>query len=265
MYDKYFRISTVSPAREVLMLAARLGSLILLTCLSFPSSAQNTKNTQTWFEYMLNVPFANSFNVENAFVYSTLLGTPRWQSADYTPTLEYSVTQHIDLSTSVTLSYTAQTESYNTFEIRPVIGTRIHFTPNKRVLTRLYLRLERRSFLNLETHEWERSLRPRIRAEGLIPINKKSYYDDNLWYGIADAELLFTNEDVTERFANRFRLRFGVGYRLSYTSRFEAIFMAQKSRSGINEDFSSTDQIFRFRYKHFLRKHKPTKMSGSGN
>jgi hypothetical protein len=239
--------------------------LMLLAVAAFPANGQSTTNTQIWAEYMVNYPFANSFNVENAFAYSTVMGSPRWRAAYYTPTLEYALTQNIDLSGAATLSYTAQTESYNTFEVRPVIGTRIHFTPNRRILTRLYLRMEQRNFLNLDTYEWEHSLRSRIRAETLIPINKKSYYDDNLWYGIADVEFLFTSEDVAERFANRFRARMGIGFRLRYTSRFEVIYMAQKSRNGIDEDFSSSDQIFRIRYKQFLNKHKPTRMSGSGN
>jgi hypothetical protein len=220
-------------------------------------------NSQFWLEYMLNYPFANAFNLENAFVYSTLADTPRWRAFDFSPTLEYSLTPHIDLNVGCTFSYTAQTEDYNTFEIRPVVGTRIHLTPNKRVLTRVYFRVEQRNFLNLDTDTWETVVRPRIRAEALIPISRKSYYDDKLWYGIVDMELLFSKDDVQERFANRFRARMGIGYRLSYTSRFEFIYMIQQSRSGIDEDYQTSDNIFRFRYKHYLRKKKPTKLSGS--
>ena len=40
--------------------------------------AQTTE--QVWEEYMLNYPFADSFNLENAFVYSTLLGKPKWRA-----------------------------------------------------------------------------------------------------------------------------------------------------------------------------------------
>ena len=223
-------------------------------------------NHQLWFEYMLNYPFANSFNLENTFVYSTLLNSPRWWSYEYTPTLEYSVDAHIDVLFGVTLSYTAQTDDYNTFEVRPYLGTRIHITPHKRVLTRIYLRLEDRNFKNLDTKDWETVWRPRVRLEALVPINKKSAFEDKLWYGIVDAEWLFSEDnDVDERFANRFRLRIGVGYRLSYSSRFEFIYMAQQSKNGIDDSFSTSDNIFRFRYKHYLRKKKPTKMSGTGN
>jgi hypothetical protein len=239
-------------------------SVLLWLAVSQPLAAQSP-NTQFWAEYMLNYPFANSFNLENAFVYSTLANSPRWRSLEYTPTLEYSLTQHIDVTLGCVLSYTAQTENYNTFEIRPVLGTRVNFTPNRRVQARIYLRLEQRNFLNLDTHEWETVMRPRARAEMLFPINHKDIHDDKLWYGIADVELLFATDDVKERFANRFRARAGVGYRLSYTSRFEFLYMIQQSRSGINEDYQTSDNIFRFRYKHYLRKKKPTKSSGTGN
>lgn len=86
-----------------------------------------------------------------------------------------------------------------------------------------------------------------------------------MWYGIVDAEVLFTDDEINERFANKFRLRLGVGYRLNYSYRFEFIFMNQQSRTGTDEDFTSSDNIFRFRVKHYLRKTKPSDASGVGN
>ncbi|HTF16789.1 MAG TPA: DUF2490 domain-containing protein [Chryseolinea sp.] len=239
--------------------------LFVWLALAAPTAFAQSSNGQLWAEYMLNYPFANSFNLENAVVYSTAFTSPKWRSIDYTPTLEYSLFAWMDLSTAVTLAYTAQTEDYNTFEIRPSIGTRIHFTPNRRVLLRAYLRIEQRNFENLDTKEWDQSYRPRARAEALIPINRKSYFENKLWYGIVDFELLFTSDDVEERFANRFRLRMGIGYRLSASSRFEAIYMLQESRNGIDQEFTSTDNILRLRYRHYLRKHTSQKMEGSGN
>ena len=150
-------------------------------------NAQST-NEQLWFEYILNYSFANSYNLENAFKYSTLLNTPRWYAFEFTPTLDYSLTNNIDISLSTVLEYTAQTESVNTFEVRPVLGTRIHITPNRRILTRVFIRLEQRNIQNLDTKDWDNVWRPRFRAEMLIPINKKSFFDDKLWYGVVDAE-----------------------------------------------------------------------------
>lgn len=235
----------------------------ILTC-CYPLHAQD-KNGQTWVEYMLNYPFANSFNLENAVTYSTLLESPRWYAFDYTPSLEWSVTSHIDVIGQVVFSYTKQNDSYNTFELRPVIGSRIHITPNKRILTRVLLRLEQRNFKNLETKEWDQVYRPRIRFESIIPISHNSYYTDKLWYGLLDAEWLFVTDDVAERFANRFRVRAGVGYRLNYNFRFEILYMNQQSRDETEDGFVSSDNIIRFRIKHYVNKAKPSKTSGTGN
>jgi len=214
---------------------------------------------------MLNTPVAKVVNIENAFVFSTLLTSPRWYSAEYTPTAEYSINPHLDLLIGATFSYTLQTEDYNTFEIRPTVGAKIHLTPHRRVLLRVLFRVEHRSIVNLDTDEWQSTLRPRTRAEAIVPINKKSFSEDKLWYALADAEWFFTIDDVDERFANRFRVRVGVGYRLNYSSRFEFIYMNQQSKNGVDNAFESSDNIYRFRYKHFLRKHRPTNSSGTGN
>ncbi len=240
--------------------------ILLITILALVPAKVNAQKTnqQMWFEYMLNYSFANSFNLENAFTYSTILNNEKWRALDYAATLEYSLNQHFDFQAGVLLSYTTQKESYNTFEFRPMFGTRIFFTPNRRIQTRLLLREEMRNFKNLETNTWETVWRPRARFESLIPINKKSYYENDMWYGILDAELLFVNNDVSERFANRFRLRTGIGYRLNYAFRFEFVYMLQQSKDEIDGGFESSDNVFRFRLKHYLRKSKPVKIEGNG-
>ena len=251
----------------VLNLVRRWCIIGLVICVAIrPSSLQaQTVNEQVWLEAMLNYAFAKSYNFENIIQYSTLLDSPRWRSLEYNPLVQRSLGTHFDLLTGVTVVYTNQTEQYNTFEIRPAIGGRIHFTPKRRILTRLYVRLEQRNIENLSAKTWESTFRPRIRAEVLIPINRKSFHDDKLWYGLVDAEWFFTIDDVNERFANRFRLRTGIGYRLNYTSRFEFVFMIQESKKAIGDSFYSTDNVFRFRYRHYLRKEKPSKLSGTGN
>jgi hypothetical protein len=242
-------------------------SLQIITCLVFTASLVRAQSPtkQAWFEYMLNYPFAKKFNLENAFTYSTLIDKPRWWALDYAPTLEYALSPRIDLMVASTFSYTLQSEDYNSFEVRPMLGTKIHVTPHQRILLRILLRFEMRNIKNLDTKEWQTTFRPRSRAELLMPINKRSMSADKLWYGLVDAELFFTIEDVEERFANRFRLRAGLGYRANYGSRFEFIYTLQKSKNSIDDNFYTADNIFRFRYKHYLRKHKPTNSTGTGN
>ena len=109
--------------------------LALMSVICAPRSADaQSPNEHLWFEYMLNYPFANSFNLENTFTYSTLLNTPKWTAFDYSPTIEFSLTNHINFLAGGTLAYTNQVEDYDSFEGRLMIGTRIHFTPNSRII-----------------------------------------------------------------------------------------------------------------------------------
>lgn len=243
-------------------------AFILFSILFFnktPFAHAQSVNQQAWFEYMLNYPFANSFNLENAFTYSTLLSQPKWRAVEYNGTVEYSISPSFDIVGAGLISYTLQNDNYNTLELRPMLGTKIYFTPNRRIQMRLLLRLEQRNFQNLDTKEWEHVMRPRARAEVVIPLNQDSYFKDNLWYAVMDAEWLFVTTDVKERFANRFRFRIGAGYRLNYSFRFEVLYMNQQSRNGIDEAFSSSDNVLRIRLKHFLRATKPAKTGGDGN
>ena len=104
-----------------------------------------------------------------------------------------------------------------------------------------------------------------MRAEAIIPINRNSFFEDKLWYALTDFEALFTTNDVKERFANRVRIRVGIGYRFSYSLRVEFMYMLQESRYAIDDSFSSSDNIFRFRLKQYFHKSKPSKAGGTGN
>ena len=235
--------------------------------LSTTASAQS--NNQFWVEAMSNNPFANVYNMETAFTYATALTEkPKWSSYDLQVTLDRSFSQNIDLQGSLLISSTIQDDSLSTREIRPAIGTRIHFTPNRRILTRALIRFENRNLLNTETDTWSSSNRSRIRLESLVPFNKPNMFaGDKLWYGLFDAEFFFVlDKNLHERYANRYRFRAALGYRLSYTWRFELMYTLQESRNTIGSEFTTTDNIFRVRVRHFLNKAKPSKVSaGNGN
>lgn len=225
------------------------------------------QSSQLWNEYMLNYPFANSWNVEFASTYSTVLETPKWRSLDFQVTPEYSISQHVDVMGALYGGQTFQNQSLSTFEIREMLGTRIHFTPNKRILTRLLIRFEQRNQLNQETDVWQHSTRSRLRAESVIPLNKPTMGSgDKLWYAIADVESFFVmDQDVQERFANRLRVRAGIGYRINYSIRLELMYTLQQSKNILDGNFETTDNIFRIRVKQYLNKSKPSAVQGPGN
>lgn len=234
------------------------GCIILFFFTVISAFGQSTTETQLGGDYILKYPFANLYNLEYRAVYSTALGNSEWSSIGSSVAIERSVGSHIDISVLGLLRYTEQNTTYNTLELRPTIAARYHITPNKRILTRFYVRFENRHIKDEGTNVWTTTNRLRLRPELIVPINKKSYYEDKMWYGIMDAEW-FTNldGDQKEQFANRFRFRLGIGYRYTYGLRFEAIYTAQNSKQTIDDDFERTDSIFRLRFRQYLRKHKP--------
>lgn len=244
----------------------QLRSFLLMMLVLFAGKVDGQESSkQIWNEYMFNLPFAQVYNLELAANYSTVLDSPKWRSFEFQATPEWTISQRLDLMGGFLLGNTFQNETTNTVELRGMLGTRIHLTPHKRILTRLLVRFEQRNQRDQETAQWENSQRSRIRAETIIPINKKSMFAGNqLWYGMLDAEyFLVFDQDLEERFANRFRLRAGIGYRLSNSFRFEFVYTMQQSKNTIDGNFSTTDNIFRFRIKQFLN--KPSRLQGNGN
>jgi hypothetical protein len=248
------------------LLKVRIVRFFVLLAAGYSTESAGQSN-QSWTEYMLNYPFANSWNVEFAATYATVLEQPKWRSFDVQVTPEYSISQHFDVMGALLVSETFQNKALSTFEVREMLGTRIHFTPNKRILTRLLIRFEQRNQKDQETDRWSHSTRSRLRAETVIPLNKPTMFaGDNLWYAVADAEAFFIkDQDVQERFANRLRIRAGLGYRFSYALRIELMYTLQQSKNTLDGDFFTSDNIFRFRIKQYLNKSAPQKDKGTGN
>jgi hypothetical protein len=129
------------------------------------------------------------------------------------------------------------------------------------------VRFEQRNIKSKETDEWTSAYRSRFRFESQIPFNNPTMFNkDKLWYGIVDAEwFIVIDEDVKERFANRFRFRSGIGYRINYNFRLEFVYTYQESRNQYDDNTYSRDNLYRVRFRHFINKSKPSKVLGVGN
>jgi hypothetical protein len=241
-----------------------------LCCLAQDAFAQQRINLQLWQDCVVDRPFGkrNQFLFETEFSYQTVLTSDnKWRSFNATPDIEWSVFRRLDLIGALAIAYTQQNDTTNTFELRPIAGARWYFTPGWRIETRMLIRFEYRNNYVIDTKQWESEGRTRIRAEFLVPINKKRYSADHMAYALADGELFFPfKNEVSERYSNRFRARIGLGYRLNYNWRAEAIYTLQRSRNEIGDSFGTVDNILRLRLKIFLPlKHKDTKKNDTGS
>jgi hypothetical protein len=67
--------------------------------------------------------------------------------------------------------------------------------------------------------------------------------DDGTRYLLADWEWFIPLDDVAERYANKQRIRAGIGYRRSVRWRFEVLYIWNRSRNTVTDGFTTSDNI----------------------
>jgi len=137
----------------------------------------------------------------------------------------------------------------------PTYGPSIReLPPKRRVVVRDRVLLESRNFFYFGAGSGSSSdVRVRNRLELLMPINRANLTDDGARYWFVDWEAFMPAGEPDERFANKHRLRAGLGYRPSQAWRFEAVYAWTRSRNTIEEGFTSSDNIIDFRLKRVFQ------------
>jgi hypothetical protein len=191
-------------------------------------------------------------------------GEPGWRNLDVTPNVEYSPNGWLDLVGETVIGYTKQTDDVNSLELSPRIGVRLHLwsrytgavirkrelLPKRRLVVRNLLRLESRNlFYSGAGSGSDSSWRFRNRLEFLLPLNKPKLTDDGAAYALADWEWFVPLDEPEERFANRQRIRTGLGYRRSAAWRYEVLYMWTRSRNTLEDGFATSDNIIDVRVK----------------
>jgi hypothetical protein len=181
---------------------------------------------------------------------------------EVTPSLEFSRGKWFDVVGELNLSRTRQTDDLNTTEITPRLGLRFHVLsnlidtllkekrPKRRFVLRNFARIEWRNLYYSDETPQSSTVRLRDRVETLFPINRPRITDDGAIYASADAEWFWPRQDLAERFANKQRLRVGIGQRRSYAWRLEALYVWDRSRDSASEGFTKASSAVDVRVRH---------------
>jgi hypothetical protein len=239
---------------------------LLLVCAPVVS-AQTT--TQLWGNLTFNWVKSDRLVYELDFEPKALLdapdGAPDWRNLDVTPNVEYSPTGWLDIVADTTIGRTMQTDDVDSTEVTPRLGLRFHLfsriqqffiaeqAPVRRIVVRDLVRVESRNFFYSGGDVTsESTFRFRNRLEFLLPLNKPRITDDGARYWLADWEWFVPLDDPEERFANRQRIRTGIGYRRSFNWRYELLYIWTRSRDTLGEGFSTTENIIDVRVKRLF-------------
>ena len=184
---------------------------------------------------------------------------------DITPTVEYYPASWIDLVGETDVGYTRQSDDVNTTQLTPRLGFRLNllnnlrehahlaYQPLGRIRVGTLVRFEyRNTWYNdgeSPAHEW----RLRMRLESKAGINHADMGLDCTLYGLADFEYFVTLEGATdERFVSQARARAGLGYRFSYKTRAEILYIREWTRKEEGGAATPNANILDLRLKLFF-------------
>ena len=246
--------------------------VVLLTALLIGLSAAEARpqaNLQLWgnvtFDWLHSPRVVYSLDLEPKVLLTKPDGDPSWRSLDVTPSVEYVAKKWLDFIGELVTGYTKQTDDVNSVEVTPRAGVRLHLfsrevpvrgprlrelPPARRIVVRELIRVEGRTlFYTGDGSGSDSSVRFRNRLELLAPLNRERLTDDGARYLQADWEWFIPLGEPDERFANKQRIRAGVGYRRSEAWRFEALYIWTRSRNTIEDGFKTSDNIIDIRLK----------------
>lgn len=228
--------------------------ITLLLIISFQLlSAQD--NYQIWMEYKPTYSFQKNYKLAMRTSLRTNFVDPRWRTFELRLMPEKKLSKHFDVLTSLSFLETLQYHEFSTFEIRPAIGMRWHFLPERRVSSGVLLKLEFRNVLKQESDDWTYTTRPRLRVFGSMPITEKSMKPDKVLYATSFIEFFYQNEDdIQERYANRYWIRLGLGYKFNKKLQLELLYDRQDTKNTITANYDDLEivNIFVCSLKHKL-------------
>ena len=198
-------------------------------------------------------------------------GGDPWRYLYGTGLVEYYPSPWVDLTGELVTGLNRQNEDLKSFETTVRLGFRLHLIrqiynspfikqirperiSDQRFSVAFLSRLERRNFSYYGDRSSESDVRWRNRLEFKFALNKASLAEDGVWYLITDSES-FTplgNDDVSESFSTKFRVRLGLGYRRNYTWRFDALLIRDNARDTVEEEFKTDAFILDLRVMRFF-------------
>ena len=241
-------------------LAAGLAVAHLL--LAAPAAAQS--NFQLWgnvnLVWLASHRISYGLESEPKALVSASEGTPGWWELDLTPSVQYVAKDWLDVSGEFATGYTKQTDGLRSFELTPRAGVRFHLfsrdmpslrkqgpagrelPPRRRLVIRDYLRLESRNLFYSDNRPVSSTWRVRNRLDVQFPLNRDRVTASGAIGLVGDWEWYIPVSDPGERFANRQRIRAGVGYRPNAAWRVTTLYLWTRTRDTIDDPFSVTSQ-----------------------
>ena len=259
-------------ARRLEARSIRLAAAICFLIVTAVPGAFAQTNLQLWgnvtLDWAKSARLVYELDLEPKVLLAAPEGEPGWRNLDVSPNVEYSAKRWLDLVGEATVGFTKQTDNVDSIELSPRVGLRFHIfsrhvpttggvfgvrelPPRRRIVVRDLVRFESRNFIYTGDTDEPNSFTTRFRnrLEFLVPLNKAELSNDEVRYFLADWEWFVPLGEPAERFANKQRIRTGLGFRRSFSWRFEILYVWTRSRDTVQEGFKTNDNSINIRLK----------------
>lgn len=226
-----------------------------------PKIAQGQDEFQGWMNTIIGYNALNQFYLEADFEYKRLLSESEdpWNNLDVTLLGEFYPFRLLDLTIEIINGKTRQASDFSTYEATQRLGVRWYVFQQGHNIFRLskgiegvprrlelsnFIRFEHRNFDYYDEMEPEQEWRFRNRTQFVVALNKKTLVENRTLRMLADIEFFIPfGKDIKERYASKYRVRIGPGYRHTSRWRFDLFYQFDKSKDDINDRFNVTTHM----------------------
>ena len=243
-------------------------ALWLLGCAS-TAAAQSTG--EVWgnltIDWLATHRLVYTLDVEPKAQVTAVTKEARFANVDVWPSVEFALSEWLDAHGEFLTGFTNEQDGSHTTEVTERIGARLHLLsrllqerdarrgaereaqPRRRGTIATLLRFEHRDLLHSDSSDTS-SWRFRGRVELAYPLNRPKLTRDGTVYLTSDTELFVPiSDDPEQGQISQWRLRNGVGYRVSFRTRLEALYIWTTKKDSGTSRFATDSQAIDVRIK----------------
>jgi hypothetical protein len=255
--------------REIGAAAVRCALALWMLMLAATATAQTTG--EIWgnltVDWLASERLVYTLDVEPKVQVTAVTKQSRFANVDVWPTVEFALAGWIDARAEFLTGFTNEQDGSHTTEITERMGARLHILsrliqdraarrgaereaqPRRRGTIVTLVRVEHRDLLHSvspTTSSW----RFRYRAEFAYPLNRAKLTSDGTLYLTSDTELFVPiSGDQQQGQITQWRLRNGLGHRMSFGTRVEALYIWTTKRDTGSGHFATDGHAIDVRVK----------------
>jgi hypothetical protein len=245
--------------------------MLMLSLLACASTVNAQSTGEVWgnltIDWLASDRLVYTLDVEPKVQVTAVGQQSRFANVDVWPSVEFAMAGWIDAHGEFLTGFTNEQDGSNSTEITERMGVHLHILsrliqerdarrgaereaqPRRRGTIATLLRFEHRDVLHSDsptTSSW----RFRGRVELAYPLNRPKLTSDGAVYLTSDSELFAPlGDDPQLGQVNQWRLRNGVGYRMSFNTRFEALYIWTTKKDSDTGEFATDSRAIDVRVK----------------